>query len=74
MHQRKCRVIFGFNDDSLFELPDEDTTLNDDTTQGSTAVDMPVEVLTLKDGIRLQKLEKEWSIAKITFMLYLQEL
>ena len=45
-HQRKCRVIFGFNDDSLFELPDEDTIMNEATTQDLTDVDMPVEDLT----------------------------
>ena len=59
MQQRKCRVIFGFNDDSLFELPDEDTILNEVTTQDLTDVDMPVEDLTLKDGILLPKLEKD---------------
>ena len=67
MHQRKCRVISGFNDDSLFELPDEDTTLNEYTTHDLTAVDMSVEDLTLKYGILLPKLEKDWSIANDYF-------
>ena len=45
MHQRKCRVIFGFEDEDLVEFHDENTALNGETNQNSSADDMPIDHL-----------------------------
>ena len=72
MHQRKCRVIFGFEDENLVQFLDDDTPLNAETNQTS-ADDMPISHLIRKDGILLPKSDKDWSIAN-NFVLCLQEL
>ena len=67
MHQRKCKVIFGFEDENLVEFHDEDTALNAETNQNSSDVDMPIDHLIRKDGILLPKSDKGWSIANNYF-------
>ena len=66
MHQRKCRVIFGFEDENLVQFLGDDTPLNAETNQTS-ADDMPISHLIRKDGILLPKSDKDWSIANNYF-------
>ena len=67
MHQRKCRVIFGFEDEDLVEFHDEDIALNGVTSQNSSADDMPIDHLIREVGILLSKSDKDWSIANNYF-------
>ena len=67
MYQKKCRVIFGFEDENLVEFLDDDTALNAETNQNSSDDDMPIDHLIRKDGILLPKSDKDWSIANNYF-------
>ena len=74
MHQRKCRVIFCFNDSHLSEYIDEDSGSDAVNVRNSPTVSVQIENFPLKDGIRLPKSDKDWTIANDYFSLYSQEL
>ena len=59
MHQRKCRVIFAFDDDHLNPHIDEESGLDAENTKSPSTVGVKIEYFPLKDGIRLPKSDKE---------------
>ena len=67
MHQRKCRVIFGFNEDQLNEHIDEDSGSDAENTRNRLTVGVQIEHFPLRDEIRLPKSDKDWAVANDYF-------
>ena len=65
--QRKCRVIFGFDDSHLNEHIDKDSGSNAENIRNRPTVSVQIENFPLKDGIRLPKSDKDETIANDYF-------